>query len=78
MSKKTLPVQMFTPGNLKENAIVLGEKLVKQWKIPTDRPLQLAFGSFRQEITVVPAAKSSGLRISEPLARRMGLFLVRY
>ncbi|KHF36471.1 hypothetical protein CM49_01126 [Paenibacillus sp. P1XP2] len=30
MSKKTLPVQMFTPGNLKENAIVLGEKLVKQ------------------------------------------------
>ncbi|MDR9857993.1 YheC/YheD family protein [Paenibacillus sp. VCA1] len=74
MSKKTLPVQMFAPGSLKENAIVLGEKLVKQWKIPTDRPLQLAFGSFRQEITVVPAAKTSGLRISEPLARRMGLF----
>lgn len=74
MSKKMLPVQMFAPGAIKENAIVLGERLVKQWKIPTDRPLQLAFGSFRQEITVVAAAKSSGLRISEPLARRMGLF----
>ncbi|MFU1798016.1 YheC/YheD family protein [Paenibacillus azoreducens] len=74
MSKKTLPVQMFTPGSLTENSIVLGEKLVKQWKIPTDRPLQLAFGSFRQEITVVSAARTSGLRISEPLARRMGLF----
>ncbi|GIP27860.1 hypothetical protein J23TS9_29900 [Paenibacillus sp. J23TS9] len=74
MSKKMLPVQMFTPGAFRENAIVLGEKLVKKWKIPTDRPLQLAFGSFRQEITVIAAAKTSGLRISEPLAHRMGLF----
>ncbi|MDR0266851.1 YheC/YheD family protein [Paenibacillus sp.] len=74
MSKNTLLVQMFTPGTLNENTIVLRGKLVKQWKIPTDRPLQLAFGSFKQEITVVAAAKTQGLRISEPLARRMGLF----
>lgn len=74
MSKKKLPVQMFNPGIVKENTVMLGEKLVKQWRIPTDRPLQLAFGSFRQEITVISTAKYTGLRISEPLASRMGLF----
>lgn len=73
MSKKKLPVQTFSPGIVKENTVMLGERLIKQWKIPTDRPLQLSFGSFRQEITVISAAKYSGLRISEPLARKMGL-----
>lgn len=73
MSKKKISVQLFKPGIVQEHTIMLGERLVKLWKIPTNRPLQLAFGSFRQEIIVIPIPKYSGMRISTTLSRQMGL-----
>lgn len=73
MSTKKISVQLFKPGIVQANAIMLGEKLIKLWKIPTDRPLQLTFGSFKQEIIVIPVPKYSGLRISATLSRQMGL-----
>lgn len=73
MSTKKISVQLFKPGIVQANAIMLGEKLVKLWKIPTDRPLQLTFGSFKQDINVIPVPKYSGLRISAALSKQMGL-----
>ncbi|GAB6988467.1 YheC/YheD family endospore coat-associated protein [Paenibacillus pini] len=73
MSNKKISVQTFSPGIVQENNIMLGARLVKLWKIPTDRPLQLSFGSFRQEITVISVPKATSLRISDTLSREMGL-----
>ena len=73
MSKKKIPIQIIRSSFAQENVIFLGERLVKLWKIPTGRPLQLAFGSFKQEIIVNTVAKLSTLRISQTLADRIGL-----
>ena len=51
---------------------MLGDRSMKRLKIPAHIPIQLAFGSFRQEVTVIPAPKSDSLRVSEGLARRTG------
>ncbi|MGF7046576.1 glutathione synthase/RimK-type ligase-like ATP-grasp enzyme [Paenibacillus sp. DS2015] len=73
MSKKKISVHMFKPGIVQEHTILLGERLIKLWKIPTNRPLQLAFGSFRQEIIVSPIPKFTGMRISTTLSSQMGI-----
>ncbi|MBW4084174.1 YheC/YheD family protein [Paenibacillus sp. S150] len=73
MSKFKIPVQTVHSGILQENAVMLGDKFMKRLKIPVHGTVQLTFGSYRQEITVIPAPKSDSLRISEGLARRLGL-----
>lgn len=72
MSQFKIPVHTVQSGILQENAIMLGEKSMKRLKIPAHGTLQLAFGSFRQEVTIIPAPKSDTLRVSEGLARRTG------
>ncbi|CQR54734.1 YheC/YheD family endospore coat-associated protein [Paenibacillus riograndensis] len=73
MSKFKIPVQTVHSGILQENAVMLGEKSMKKLKIPAHGTIQLTFGSFRQEVTVIPVPKSDILRVSEGLARRLGL-----
>ncbi len=72
MSKLKIPVHTVHSGILQENAIMLGDKYVRKLRIPVHGPLQLAFGSFRQDVTVIPVPKSDNLRVSEGLARRAG------
>ncbi|ASA20291.1 YheC/YheD family protein [Paenibacillus donghaensis] len=72
MSKLKIPVHTVHSGILQENAVMLGDRSMKRLKIPAHGTLQLAFGSFRQEVTVVPVPKSDSLRVSEGLARRIG------
>ncbi|WP_151735470.1 YheC/YheD family protein ['Paenibacillus yunnanensis' Narsing Rao et al. 2020] len=72
MSKFKIPVQTVHSGILQENAVMLGDKTMKRLKIPAHGMIQLAFGSFRQEVTVVPVPKADSLRISEGLGRRLG------
>ncbi|MDQ0191813.1 YheC/YheD family endospore coat-associated protein [Paenibacillus wynnii] len=72
MSKLKIPVQAVQSGILQENVVMLGDRTMKRLKIPAHVPIQLAFGSFRQEVTVISAPKSDSLRVSEGLARRMG------
>lgn len=72
MSQLKIPVHTVHSGILQENAIMLGEKFMKRLKIPANGTLQLAFGSFRQEVTIVPVSKSDRLRVSEGLAMRIG------
>lgn len=73
MSKTKISVQLFRSGNLQDNDIKLGEKLIKLLRIPTEQPIQLAIGSFKQEIRVIPGIKSTVLRISPSLSSSSGL-----
>lgn len=73
MSQLKIPVQTVHSGILQENAVMLGDKSMKRLKIPAHGTIQLTFGSFRQEVTVIPVPKSDSLRVSEGLARRLGL-----
>ncbi|UQZ35910.1 hypothetical protein C2I18_21645 [Paenibacillus sp. PK3_47] len=73
MSKFKIPVHTVHSGILQENAVMLGDKIMKKLKIPAHGTIQLTFGSFRQDVAVIPVPKSDSLRLSEGLARRMGL-----
>ncbi|WP_238654782.1 YheC/YheD family protein [Paenibacillus piscarius] len=73
MSKLKIPVQSVHSGILQENAVMLGDKSMKRLKIPAHGTILLTFGSFRQEVTVIPVPKADSLRVSEALARRLGL-----
>ncbi|USB32395.1 YheC/YheD family protein [Paenibacillus sp. YPG26] len=74
MSSKKVLVQIMNPGLLDEDTIILGEMMVRRWKIPTNRYLQLSFGSFKQGVKVLSLPRYAGIRISQGLAYRMGIF----
>ncbi|WP_068619924.1 YheC/YheD family endospore coat-associated protein [Paenibacillus tuaregi] len=74
MSSKKISVKIMNPGVLDEDTIILGEMMVRRWKIPTNFPIQLSFGSFKQNVRVVSLAKYSGIRVSQGLAHKMGLY----
>ncbi|RCX17310.1 glutathione synthase/RimK-type ligase-like ATP-grasp enzyme [Fontibacillus phaseoli] len=73
MPSKKLKIQIMSPNLLEKDIIVIGEQLVKLWRIPVHYPLQLVFGSFRQTVRVVPLARFDGIRISQELADKMGV-----
>lgn len=73
MPSKKLKIQITSPKLLENDYLVLGEKLVKQWKIPTNHPLKLHFGSIRHTVKVITLAKFDGVRMSQELADKMGV-----
>ncbi|GGG26555.1 YheC/YheD family endospore coat-associated protein [Paenibacillus abyssi] len=73
MLKTKVAVQVISTGILPDDVLMLGEKHLKQWKIPQDQSIVLKFGSFRQQIKVVPVKRSDGIRISQTLAKRLGI-----
>lgn len=66
-------IQVISPGMLPEDTLMLGESFVKQWKIPQGKPITLKFGGFRQHVKTIAATRFDGLRISQTLARKMGI-----
>ncbi|WP_239615159.1 YheC/YheD family endospore coat-associated protein [Cohnella mopanensis] len=74
MSTPKIDVQVISSGILSDDVLMLGESLMKQWKIPAQQHLALQFGSFRHSVTIVPVPRFEGLRISQTLARRIGIF----
>ncbi|BBH21493.1 hypothetical protein Back11_28380 [Paenibacillus baekrokdamisoli] len=74
MLKSKVAVQVISSGMLPDDAIMLGEAYLKQWKIPQGQPINLKFGALRQSIKVVPVERFDGMRIGQSLARRMGIF----
>ncbi|QAY65105.1 YheC/YheD family protein [Paenibacillus protaetiae] len=73
MPKTKIAVQVISSGMLPEDTLMLGESFVKQWKIPQGQPLTLKFGGFRQHVKAIAASRFDGLRISQSLARKMGI-----
>lgn len=74
MSTPKVDVQVISSGILSDDVLMLGESLMKKWGIPAQQHLALQFGSFRHSITIVPVSRNEGLRISQTLARRMGIY----
>ena len=73
MSNNTKSVQVIRSDTLPDNDIKLGEKLIKQLRIPTEQPLQLALGSYRQEVRIIPGKKNTLLYIHSSLSQSLGL-----
>ncbi|WP_141504351.1 YheC/YheD family protein [Paenibacillus luteus] len=73
MLKSKVAVQVISSGMLPEDTLMLGEVYVKQWKIPQGQHILIKFGGFRQHVKVIPVAKYNGMRMSQSLARKMGL-----
>lgn len=73
MLKTKITLQVASPGALPDDAILLGEPYLKQWKIPQGQSIILQFGSFRQHAKAIPSPALGGLKVSHSLARRMGI-----
>ncbi|MFC4776368.1 YheC/YheD family protein [Paenibacillus sp. GCM10023252] len=73
MLKSKVAVQVISSGMLADDALMLGESHMKQWKIPQGQPVVLKFGAFRQNVKIIPAPRYEGMRISQSLARQMGI-----
>ncbi|GGD74195.1 YheC/YheD family endospore coat-associated protein [Paenibacillus nasutitermitis] len=73
MLKSKVAVQVISSGILPDDAIMLGETYLKQWKIPQVQPVTLKFGALRLPVKVVPVERFDGMRIGQNLARRMGI-----
>jgi glutathione synthase/RimK-type ligase-like ATP-grasp enzyme len=74
MSTPKVDVQVISSGILSDDVLMLGESLLNKWRISAQQHLALQFGSFRHSVTIVPVPRYEGLRISQTLARRMGIF----
>ncbi|MFB9327502.1 YheC/YheD family protein [Paenibacillus aurantiacus] len=73
MLKSKIAVQVTGPGILPDDVVMLGDAYLKPWKIPQGQPVTLKFGAMRQPVKVVAVEKFDGMRISQSLARRMGI-----
>ncbi|WP_248930495.1 YheC/YheD family protein [Paenibacillus hamazuiensis] len=56
-----------------DKVILLGETVIKKWKIPTGQTLNLRFGSFKHDVKVASSQQPLALRLSDSLASKMGL-----
>ncbi|KEQ25598.1 YheC/YheD family endospore coat-associated protein [Paenibacillus tyrfis] len=74
MKRTKVKIQIQSAGNSSDGSVLtLSESVVKRWKIPLEQPLQLRFGSAREEISVISSSKAGVLRLSGSLASRCGL-----
>lgn len=74
MATVKLPIHVHN-GSLHwdDHVIMLGESLLKRWKIPANQPITLQFGSLRFEVKVVPVANLNALRLQQSMAERLGI-----
>ena len=74
MTSTKITIQVQGMDSLQhDHTVVIGEKTVRQHKIPTSGTVTLKFGVFRQQVKVVSASHVDGLRIHPSLAGKMGL-----
>ncbi|MFB5677830.1 YheC/YheD family protein [Paenibacillus terreus] len=73
MSKKKITVQVMGSGILQDDVLMVGDKLLKQLKLQAGYPVQLAFGSFRQEMTTISVPRYDGIRLGSGTASSMGI-----
>ncbi|MFC5529324.1 YheC/YheD family protein [Cohnella yongneupensis] len=74
MSTPKIDVHIVSSSILSDDVLMLAESLMKTWKITAQQQVYIQFGSFRHAVTFVPVPKFAGLRMSQTLARRMGIF----
>ncbi|WP_010272097.1 YheC/YheD family endospore coat-associated protein [Paenibacillus senegalensis] len=74
MAKAKLTIRLQTSSSLDSQTILLKESIMKQWKLAANQTVTLQFGSLRKEVTLVPIAKSTTLRVHPHLASEMNLY----
>ena len=73
MHKSKITVQVSQGGHLAEDAVILGDAYVKQFKIPLGQSISLKFGALRSSIRLSSGGKGDVMKISPGLARLMGI-----
>ncbi|WP_144932194.1 YheC/YheD family protein [Paenibacillus sp. 32O-W] len=73
MASIKVTIHTKNSSRLDSQTVVLKEALVKKLNIPTQHSVTLQFGSMKQEVRVVPAARPTSLRMSESLAGTFNL-----
>lgn len=74
MTKMKVMIQVYSTGFIEDSQVLfLSESFLKHWKIPEGRPVTLRYGSFMQQVRLFPVKSSGELRISQQLARYLGL-----
>ncbi|MEI7024758.1 YheC/YheD family endospore coat-associated protein [Paenibacillus sp. y28] len=74
MAITKLTIQVMPAGGLlDEKTVVLGERFMKKWKLPGNSSMVLHFGSAKQQIKIISAAKLEGMRVNQALAARLGV-----
>ncbi|TBL75076.1 YheC/YheD family protein [Paenibacillus thalictri] len=56
-----------------ERVVLLGEAIIKKWKVPAGQTLSLKFGSAKHDVKVASISHPSAIRMSESLASKLGL-----
>ncbi len=73
MLKKNISIQISPQATLDHHVVTLSEKLFKSLRIPIHHHITLHFGSSKSQIKIISAAHVDGLRISQGLAKKIGL-----
>ncbi|MEK8126801.1 YheC/YheD family protein [Paenibacillus filicis] len=74
MKRTKVKIQIQSPGATTDGSTVaISESVLRKWKIPSHQSLQFRFGSFRQEVRIVPSSQAKVIRLSPSLAARVGL-----
>lgn len=73
MPKTKVTLQVIASSQVKDDMIMLSEPFMKQWKIPAQQAVHMRFGSYTQQVTVVPLPKQSSIRISQSLLNKFGI-----
>ncbi len=75
LMSKTKVVVRTHPGihASSEQTILLSESIVRRWRIPTDRSIQLRCGSLKLKVRVTATSTRNELRISYQLAHQCGI-----
>lgn len=73
MLKKKITIQLSANSSLDDHVIMLGETLIKQYKIPTNYNMLMRFGSSKSQVKVISVPRFNGLRISDNLSKKIGL-----
>lgn len=72
-TKFKISVPISSSAQLPDHDIKLGDRLIRQLRIPTDSSVQLSFGSFKQDIRVTSGGKSNSLALSPSIFSKTGL-----
>ncbi|UUZ93294.1 YheC/YheD family protein [Paenibacillus sp. P25] len=74
MKRTKVKIQILNASISSDGSVIsLSDSIAKKWRIPYHQPLQLRFGSARQEVSVAPTSRAGVLRVSDGLAARWGL-----
>lgn len=73
MARSKLLVHVQDIGVIDDSVVLLGERHIRKWKIPTDQSLTVRFGSARHFVRVISSRQNEALRISSSLAERLGI-----